>query len=163
MPPTLSPEHRLLTQAARPLFPVAAGPVDWDVALRQARRHRLAPLLSRHLETAAHRAPAAVVAELTADRRRTAASNLRLLAAGRTIVDTLSGRDVPVVALKGLALLEVAYDDLSLRPMVDIDLLVPDASIQRAEDLVLELGYRSARPRDGGFVGPRGGSTPTPS
>ena len=164
MPATLSPELRLLTQAAAPvpLVTPATGPssplspeLDWDVVLRQARRHRLGPLLSRHLETAGLAVPEAVVAELSGERRRTAASNMRLLAGARTLAAELARAGVEVMALKGVALLEGTYDDLSLRPMVDLDFLVREASIQAAEDLLVDLGYRSARPRLEGAAGPR--------
>jgi hypothetical protein len=163
VPATLSPELRLLTQAASPV-PVGSGSLldhsrelEWDVVLRQARRHRLASLLSRHLETAGLDVPSAVVAELSADRQRTAARNLRLLAGSRAIVAAVDQGGVTVMALKGVALLEETYDDLSLRPMVDLDFLVPEASIEQAEDIVVGLGFRSARPRHDGFVGPRAG------
>src|SRR5205085_5323894 len=119
VPATLSPELRLLTQAASPV-PVGSGSLldhsrelDWDVVLRQARRHRLASLLSRHLETAGLDVPSAVVAELSADRQRTAARNLRLLASSRAIVAAVDRAGVTVMALKGVALLEETYDDLS--------------------------------------------------
>ena len=160
MPATLSPEFRLLTQAASPV-PVPGPPssrlLDWDVVLRQARRHRLAPLLSRHLESAGLDVPEKVVGALSLDRQRTAASNMRLLASARPIVAALDGAGVAVMALKGLALLEGTYDDVSLRPMVDLDFLVPESSIQLAEDLVVDLGYRSARPRSESLVGLRAG------
>ncbi len=163
MQTALSPELRLLTQAASPVATSGgqahahARKLDWDVVLRQARRHRMGPLLSRHLETAGLDIPSAVVAELADDRLRTAARNLRLLASSRAIVAALDQAGVTVMALKGVALLEETYDDLSLRPMVDLDFLVPEASIQRAEDLVVALGFGSARPRVEGFVGPRAG------
>jgi Uncharacterised nucleotidyltransferase len=131
--------------------------LDWDRVLGQARRHRLAPLLSRHLESAGLDVPEAVRAELVRERQRTAAGNMRLLAGARTIVAAFDREGVRVIALKGLALLEETYDDLSLRPMVDVDFLVPEAAIQRAEDLVVGLGYRSARPRSEASVGPRAG------
>jgi hypothetical protein len=59
------------------------------------------------------------------------------------------------MALKGQVLLEVAYRDISLRPMSDLDFLVREDSIQRAEDALVGLGYRSGRPQEDGEPGPR--------
>jgi len=165
VPATLSPEYRLLTQAASPVLgggPVAlpAGrpvnkPVDWEMAVALGRRHRLLPLLARHLEAAGVEAPEAVVDTLRLERCRTAASSMRMQRGARTIVDALAGAGVPVIALKGLVLLEEVYRDVSLRPMADVDFLVPEGSIQHAEDVVIGLGYRSRRPLQDGHVGPR--------
>jgi len=157
VPTTLTPELRLLTRAALPSSVAASvGPsLDWDRVVAQARRHRLAPLLSRYLEAVPAGVPDEVVARLARDRRRTAAANLRLLAGGRAVIDALADAGVTVVVLKGVALLEETFADISLRPTGDIDLLVHDASIQRAEDVILELGYRSARPAHAGMPDPR--------
>jgi hypothetical protein len=99
--------------------------------------------------------PDEIVARLARDRWQTAAVNMRLLAGGRAVVDALAGAGVSVMVLKGVALLEETYADISLRPMGDVDLLVHDTSIQRAEDVILGLGYRSARPAQAGKPGPR--------
>ena len=162
MPTTLSPEYRLLTRAAVPgTTAVSPGPVervDWDLVVELAARHRLGPLLGRYLNGAGIDAPEVVVAGLTLDRLRAAAGNMRLAATARTVVGALAEAGVPAMGLKGLVLHETVYRDVSLRPMVDLDFLVPDASIQRAEDVLLGLGYRSARPAEAGQpLGPRGG------
>jgi hypothetical protein len=49
--------------------------------------------------------------------------------------------NIPVVILKGAALLGDIYHDISLRPMVDLDILVPINNLDRAEQIVLREGY----------------------
>ena len=161
MQATLSPEYQLLTQAAAPVpsgatsAPPIRRPVNWELAVALGRRHRLLPLLARHLESAGLDAPEKVLAEVIHERRRTAAVNMRLLAGSRTIVAALAATDVQVIALKGMVLLEETYRDISLRPMVDLDFLVRESAIQRAEDVLLGMGYRSSRPLQEGRPGPR--------
>ncbi len=48
---------------------------------------------------------------------------------------------VPLVPIKGLSLLEDIYSENSIRPMSDIDLLVKEEDLRRAERLFDGLGY----------------------
>lgn len=163
----LSPEYRLLARAvAPPGLADRSGratvppddPPDWAEGLRLARWHRVSPLLSRHAKLCGEgTVPAGVQAELAGDRLRAGAENVCRLSALRKVTDALAQEGVAVMALKGVALLDLAYPDVSLRPMVDIDLLVPPDDIARAEAVILDLGFISARPAaaDGTPGGPR--------
>ena len=57
------------------------------------------------------------------------------------ILALLEREQVPVMLLKGAALVEAVYPHPGLRTMVDLDLLVPRPEIQRAHALVQTLGY----------------------
>lgn len=52
--------------------------------------------------------------------------------------------DIPFVLLKGMALAFTVYPDEALRPMGDLDLLVPPKDVLRARDLLLQEGARSS-------------------
>jgi len=58
------------------------------------------------------------------------------------VLRAISGAGVPVIALKGTFLAEHVYDDEALRPMGDLDLLVPAERAEDAAAAVLALGYR---------------------
>lgn len=120
-----------------------AGPLDWDAVAALACEHGVAPLLHRGLDRAGAlaRLPAAAREALAAARRDTAARNLLHYAEFRRIADAMAARALPLMALKGLHLAELAYADLSLRPMADIDLLVPAARVDEAAALLRGLGY----------------------
>lgn len=63
--------------------------------------------------------------------RETAAYNLYAAARFREVVDALG--DVPVCPLKGIHLLDTVYrDDPGIRPLGDLDLLVPAGSVDEA-------------------------------
>lgn len=55
---------------------------------------------------------------------------------------------IPTMLLKGLALIERYYFDASLRPMNDIDLLVPYDDAVRAADVMIAAGWTPMYPAD---------------
>ncbi len=57
-------------------------------------------------------------------------------------VDALLSKGIPLVALKGWALLPFYDDDVAQRPMSDVDLLVPRARALEAVDLLLAGGWQ---------------------
>ena len=146
----LSPDARALLGLLRPAGgPEAAGqarglPLETpDEILAIALRHGVAALLHRALQSGASLSlvPGHVPTRLEEERRATALNNLRNLGEFRRIAQVLRGRDVPVIVLKGLHLAELVYRDVSLRPMVDVDLLVPRAQRKDAIAALLALGY----------------------
>ncbi|MCG8457570.1 MAG: nucleotidyltransferase family protein [Holophagales bacterium] len=123
---------------------LVAGGLDWAEVVRLARWRRLAPLLGRHLASV-RGVPAQPLRVLEQDRESTFERYRamswelgKILLAARSV-------GLPIVVLKGAALAERLYPDPSLRPMADLDLLVPEAELGRAEQLVAELGYRCTK------------------
>jgi Uncharacterised nucleotidyltransferase len=120
-------------------------PPSWDEAgwgdFRAAvRTHGVAPLLGNRLAARpAWRGTAAGVwlaDQLAASRRR--AVLLRADLAG--VLAAFRGAGVAVMPLKGLALAAL-YAEAAERPMADLDLLVQAADLERAVDLLADLGY----------------------
>jgi hypothetical protein len=89
------------------------------------------------------------------DRRRfTAAQWLRWRFEIHEIVDLFREHDVDLILLKGAVLTAVAYPNTSLRSMSDLDLLVPEADVERALRVLNAAGYRC--PEYFRFVHPHG-------
>ncbi len=67
-----------------------------------------------------------------------------------TILDafrqTIDGEPLPVVGLKGIELASTLYPTIGLRPMRDIDLLLPPGHITAAIQALCRLGYTRANP-----------------
>lgn len=150
----LSPEEAIVVEAAGgapPAAPVVerSGPIDWHQVLDLAAWHRLLPLLWRHL--AAHEdgadVPTEVREELRRHARETTARNLQLDRQLHRVLAALGGAGIPVVLLKGAALVEAVYHQEGLRPMVDLDLLVARDDVGRAFDVVQALGYDALAPQ----------------
>ena len=55
--------------------------------------------------------------------------------------------DVPVIALKGAAFAEAVWGNLAVRPMGDVDLMVPDEELVSAQEVLVGLGYVPIRTR----------------
>ncbi len=146
----LSPGARALLGFLQPAGgPEAAARVrdlprqTWDETLAIALRHGVAPLLHRALQSGGALAglPHHVRTRLEEQRRATGLVNLRNFGQFRGIARALRAWDIPVIALKGLHLAELVYRDISLRPMADLDLLVPRSQRKRAFAALQMQGY----------------------
>ncbi len=116
-------------------------PGEWRGVLEQARRHGVASLLYRQLRAAQLDPPAEILAALQQTTRLTATRNLLLYHQLAKILPRFAQHGLPVIALKGLHLSELVYQDPSLRPMSDMDLLVPVDRLQASYSLLQEMGY----------------------
>jgi len=95
------------------------------------------------LKTGAHRAlPCDCLRELIAAHISSAARSIRIRRELERIVRAFSAAAIPVVLLKGAALATTVYEDFTLRPMGDIDVLVQPRSLDRARESLLAVGYR---------------------
>lgn len=81
---------------------------------------------------------------LTAAHISSAARSIRLRRDLERLTGALSSAAIPVILLKGAALATSVYDDFTLRPMGDIDLLVERRDLDRAREAVCAAGYRPA-------------------
>ena len=118
-------------------------PQAWHQVLEIALRHGVAPLLHRALQSggALDELPEPVRTRLKEERHATALLNLRKYGEFRRIVQALSERDIPLIALKGLHLADIVYRDISLRPMSDLDILVPRPDVERAIAALQSIEY----------------------
>ncbi|HSU13331.1 nucleotidyltransferase family protein [Longimicrobium sp.] len=118
------------------------GGMEWPHVFALAERHRMIPLLHRHLADAP--LPAEVSAELRARNRDEVHRALRLAAELRRLLAALGAAGIEVLAYKGPALAVQAYGDLSLRSFVDLDLLVRPGDVPRALGVLDAQGYAPA-------------------
>jgi hypothetical protein len=119
------------------------GAPDWPKLLEMASQHGLTPLLYQGLSGAGWDAvPEEIRADLKARYRANAVRNLFLTGELLRISRTLDKKGIPVVALKGPVLAEIAYGDLTLREFADLDVLVAEDDWVRAAELLRELGYQ---------------------
>jgi hypothetical protein len=151
---SLSPEYAVLLDAIAPTDrPRAdAGRMDsavWSRLLRAADWHRLAPALYCHLNEQPWHVPAGVIDTLHRAYMANAARNMFIASSLTGALDALSLAEVPVVLLKGAALIEAYYADPAQRELLDLDLLVPAERLGAATAALAPLGYRSAHDEEG--------------
>lgn len=132
-----------LGAAARPSALKGLSETAWGEILDLARRNAVTPLLHRRLKPSyAHlEVPAAVQEELRKSYLMSGIRNTRLLGRLTPVLAALKTAGIDVVALKGVHLAELVYEEVALRPMVDVDLLVRPADLRPAAHQLRALGY----------------------
>jgi hypothetical protein len=113
-------------------------------------RHGLAPLLFKRLKErdARARVPADAWERLRLAYFASAGRNMRLYRELRPVLQCLRSSGIPVIVLKGAYLAEAVYGDVALRPMCDVDLMVPRAEMPRAQAVLLDMGRVHPQPED---------------
>jgi len=114
--------------------------LDYRKVLDISARHSIKPLLHKKTQSLSN-LPAEFVKNLADSYNSTLARNMFLWSRLTSILEAFESAGVPVIVLKGIHLSEDYYLDLGLRPMVDIDLLVPKEDSQRAGEILAKLGY----------------------
>ena len=120
-------------------------PLAWHDIARSADDHGVFPTVARNLRRLGWpHVPEAVRNELEAAERLNAVRN-RLLARGLVrILGRCAHAGIPVIPLKGVALAESLYGDVSLRVCSDVDVLVPGHAVGHAIELLHADGFRGA-------------------
>ena len=113
----------------------------WSPIAAMAHDHRLEPLLAWQAERGNWPVPAAIATAWQAARREAALASLAQQAALRLALARLGEAGIAAVALKGVALAWRHYPEAALRPMRDIDLLVPEARVIEALQVLAAAGF----------------------
>lgn len=116
---------------------------DWGWIDHMARQHRLKPLL-HHRFTAAGQSwpvPGDVALSWRDAYRKSAIRWLQLATLLARLDALLTGAAIPFAALKGAFLAQYAWPHPALRPLRDIDLLVPRGRAIEAHNLLMQSGF----------------------
>ena len=122
---------------------LAVCDLDWELLVRMARWHAVAPVLYRALAGCPERVPAAILDDLRGRFRANAMRNAYLARELVRITSLLKEKGVPVIAFKGPVLARAAYGDLSLREFIDLDILVRPSDLGVTRDFLFSQGYTS--------------------
>ncbi|MGV3721280.1 MAG: nucleotidyltransferase domain-containing protein [Actinomycetota bacterium] len=116
--------------------------VDWDQLTALAERHGVTPLCFRSLSgSLAEQTPPDVLAGLRHAYHRNALLNLRRTQELKRVVGIFQESGIPVLALKGPVLSQLAYGDPGMRTYGDLDLLAPKERLQDAIAALRADGY----------------------
>ena len=116
--------------------------LDWAYVLDQAEENSIIPLLGRQLQAL----PVGAVPPLVLERLKDAcrANTIRCLfltAELNKIFDLFHSRGIRAIAYKGPALAMQAYGDMTLRQFEDLDIIVRQGDLPKANEVMLGLGY----------------------
>jgi hypothetical protein len=133
----------LLRAALLPGEEALAAWARWKAAVEfddaDGASHDLGPLVARNLGRL--RCEDELLPRLKGVQRRTWYRNRILLHAATGAARQLQDAGIPTMLLKGAPLAHRYYGDVSLRPMADIDLLVPTSKAKRAAEILMAAGW----------------------
>jgi hypothetical protein len=125
----------------------SAGAItDWDKTCALAEHHGIGPLLYTQLKNADSVVPPDASRQLRALYLRHRRANQVRLQVLAEILGALDRMGIEATVLKGPALIALVYRDPALRPISDLDLLVPARDVVRAQLALRELGFRAPLP-----------------
>jgi len=130
-----------LTQEAAKL-----GLEEWAGLPAGAEAHGMAPLLYTHLKSAGVELPLAVRRQLQGLYARHRDANRVRTRVLRDIVTACQDVGISVLVLKGAALSHLVYPQPGLRPMSDLDILVPESELGRTQVVLAGLGFNVPAP-----------------
>ncbi len=119
--------------------------IGWSRILEQAEANGLVPLVTRNLQQLGFPGvPTPVRAELETSYRRNAIRNVLMRDELIRVLKALGQVRVRAVPLKGLALAESLYGEMSLRTCSDLDVLVPRGAVGQVFEVLRAAGYDQA-------------------
>jgi hypothetical protein len=125
------------------LLPTDVDPAWWPELCALALSHELGPVLYQILENADHLSfPPREMKALKKSARSAAYLELYYEVSVRKIARAMEAAHIPALWLKGAALARTVYSKPCLRPMSDLDLLVPKALREQAITVLKKTGYQ---------------------
>ncbi|MDZ7697204.1 MAG: nucleotidyltransferase family protein [Deltaproteobacteria bacterium] len=154
--PSLSPEEHLILNCLRSEFSggsraCVSGPcppdIKWNAVFEAALTWNIAPMVYRILPKHQDSQPGLNIPEpvlkaIEAAYVKTYLVNQSYFSDLTKLIGLLAEAEVEVILLKGAHLTPFVYQDLGMRWMADIDILVRKEDFQKADRVLLEAGYR---------------------
>ena len=124
------------------------SPADWSFLLQSAHQEGVGPLLYWRFSKSGmfNALPEETRNSLRAMYASTWMHNQRILKELETLTRLFRQADIPVVVLKGACFALTIYPDIGLRPMGDLDLLVPKNDLAEAVQIAKTIGYEDTAP-----------------
>jgi hypothetical protein len=118
--------------------------IDWQLLLRLGARHCVRPMLLQTLKAVCWDAvPQEIQIKLTHFNKANAQKNLRLVAELLRIVDLFQQNAIPNAVFKGPILAHSVYGHMSLREFSDLDIIVREVDLSKAENILIARGYQA--------------------
>lgn len=139
---------QIISKRAQMLELDSFSPSDWELLMKEAQAEGVGPLSYWALTRSGNmpRLPQVIAHALRAMYFSTRMNNEQIIQELVTLTKRFDEAGIPAVALKGACFALTIYPDLGLRPMVDLDLLVPASKLSEAMGIARSTGYREARP-----------------
>ncbi|MBT4640767.1 MAG: nucleotidyltransferase family protein [Deltaproteobacteria bacterium] len=117
--------------------------INWEYFVSLTVRHRVWPIVYRVLSSQnSIDIPEEELSKLKQLNRKNSLKALAFSAETSRVVSEFNKIGIPSLLLKGVALAQQLYGDISLRPSRDIDLLIQPSQLQKANQVLKQLGYQ---------------------
>ncbi len=144
------PEFQLLLYCARSrpdagiVRNLVSEGVDWQRLLKLAAQHGVRPMLLQTLKAVCWDAvPEKIQAELTLFNRENVQRNLIFTGELLRLMKLFNENAIPIAAFKGPVLADLVYGDIALREFSDLDIIIQEADLSKAEDILTARGYQA--------------------
>jgi hypothetical protein len=118
---------------------------EWEMLIQRAKAQNVAPLLYYRLANSnlINDIPKNISLQLHKTYLGTLSVNIRLYKELAKILKLLQDEGIPVITLKGIALAEIIYQNIALRPMSDIDLVIKSDDLNKINQIMLNSGWEN--------------------
>ena len=141
----LSPELSLLLDIVLRKGPAVPEGLDWERFDAAVRQHRLQPLLNRGLRAmdidVVEQTPA--LKKYRGQQNQYTHESIQRLQALAQVSAALAENNIRMISMKGPLLSMELYGDPSLRTSRDLDVMVAEEDLDRAGEILVELGYEA--------------------
>ena len=145
-----SPEFQLLLRCAtsrpdtRSVRNLASEGIDWQVLLKLAAQHCVRPMLLQTLKAICWDAvPQKIQLELARFNKAHVQKSLIFTGELFRLLDLFQQSAIPIAAFKGPVLAHSVYGHISLREFSDLDVIVQEADLSKAEEILTACGYQA--------------------
>jgi hypothetical protein len=133
---------KISTQRIDRLKKLMAENIDWEALINLSSRHGTGPLLHKALQSVASAdVPKGLAAELGKQAKTRAKQNFILGSELLKIKGLFDSLEIDFIPLKGPVLAAETYGSLSYRTFSDLDIIVQELDVPRAQAALLEAGY----------------------
>jgi hypothetical protein len=117
---------------------------DWIAINKKIYLHKIAPLVYHNLSqnNKLSNVPNSIARGLRSDYFQCSLNNTRTYHELSQILKSADSNGIPIIVLKGAALAGLVYTSHALRPMNDMDLLIKPEDIRKANDMLIQLGWK---------------------
>ena len=121
------------------------SPINWIATLDRASKLGVDSIIYHRMKQGGMlpRVPEEIVDRCKASFYWSQARNMQRFGRLKEVLRVFTFEQIPIIALKGAALAELVYPQMGLRPMADVDLLVHEEDLTKAEQLLVSLGFHA--------------------
>jgi hypothetical protein len=116
----------------------------WTAIIKKIYLHKIAPLVYHNLSqnNKLSNIPNDIAHDLQLDYFQCSLNNTRTYHELSKILKSAESNGIPIIVLKGAALAGLVYSSHALRPMNDMDLLIKPEDLRKANDMLIQLGWK---------------------